>query len=123
MLGWWIVVAAQTSEERDEAVDRKSTTLATWEVGPGGLDWLQTLVKTGRATQLSFSGYPNRYTAKASDVLSLLESGPPAHIGPAVIGDDYVMPANWKGIITFHQDRIAACAADQVLTIEAWDQS
>ena len=123
MLGWWIVVAAQTPEERNVVENRTSSTLATWEVGPGGLDWLQRLVKDGRASQLSFSGYPNRYTARASDVLSLLERGPLAHTGPVVIGDDYVIPVNWKGIVTLHRDRIAGCAPEQVLTIEAWDQS
>lgn len=123
MIGWWIVVAAQTPEQRDEAADGKASILANWEVGPGGTDWLHRLVKAGKATQLSFSGYPNRYTAQAGDVLPLLAGGPPAHRGPAIIGDDYVMPANWKGKLILHEDRIAACPSDQVLTIDAWDQS
>lgn len=67
--------------------------------------------------------YPNRYTAKAANVLPLLAGGPPAHRGPPIIGDDYVMPANWKGNVIFHQDKIEACPPDQVLTIDAWDQS
>ena len=96
MIGWWIVVAAQTPEECDQAVDRRAAVLANWEVGPGGIEWLHQLVKAGSAIQLSFSGYPNRYTAKAVDVLPLLAGGPPAHRGPPIIGDDYVMPANWK---------------------------
>lgn len=123
MIGWWIVVAAQTPEERDRAIDTKPAVLANWEVGPGGIEWLHQLVKAGRASQLSFSGYPNRYTAKAVDVLPLLAGGPPAHRGPPIIGDDYVMPANWKGNVIFHQDKIEACPPDQVLTIDAWDQS
>jgi len=123
MIGWWIVVAAQTPEERDRAADTKPAVLANWEVGPGGLDWLRQLVKAGKASQLFFSGYPNRYTAKAGDVLPLLAGGPPAHCGPPIIGDDYVMPANWKGNVIFHHDKIAACSPDQVLTIDAWDQS
>lgn len=123
MIGWWIVVAAQTPEERDQAIDTKLAVLANWEVGPGGIDWLHQLVKAGRASQLSFSGYPNRFTVQAGDVLPLLAGGPPEHRGPAIIGDDYVMPANWKGNVIFHQDKIAACPPDQVLTIDAWDQS
>ncbi|HRA82102.1 MAG TPA: hypothetical protein PL024_11430 [Thauera sp.] len=123
MIGWWIVVAAQTPEERDRAIDTKPAVLANWEVGPGGIEWLHQLVKAGRASQLSFRVYPNRYTAKAANVLPLLAGGPPAHRGPPIIGDDYVMPANWKGNVIFHQDKIEACPPDQVLTIDAWDQS
>lgn len=125
MIGWWIVVSAQTPEERDRTAleDRKAAILAQWEVGPGGLEWLAQLVQAGRAAQLSASGYPNRYTATAGDVLPLLAGGPPPHTGPAIIGDDYVMPANWRGKIELHADRLAACPVDQVLTIDAWDQS
>ena len=124
MIGWWIVVAAQTPEERDDpAADRRAAILATWEIGLGGLDWLHTLVDAGKAEQSSFCGYPNRYTAKAGEVLPLLADGPPPHRGMAVIGDDYVMPANWKGNVAFHPERIAACSADQMLTIDAWDLS
>ncbi|MGQ3054247.1 hypothetical protein [Acidovorax temperans] len=123
MIGWWIVVAAQTPEERDRSLDRKEAVLANWEVGPGGIDWLQQLVREGKATWLAFNGYPNRYTAKAGDVLPLLAGGPPAHRGPAIIGDDYVMPANWKGDAIFHPDKIATCPPDQPLTIDAWDLS
>jgi len=123
MIGWWIVVAAQTPEERDRSLDRKEAVMANWEVGPGGIDWLQQLVREGKATWLAFNGYPNRYTAKAGDVLPLLAGGPPAHRGPAIIGDDYVMPANWKGDAIFHPDKIATCPPDQPLTIDAWDLS
>ena len=45
MIDWWIVVAAQTPEERDRSLDRKEAVLANWEVGPGGIDWLQQLVR------------------------------------------------------------------------------
>jgi hypothetical protein len=127
MFGWWIVVSSQTPEECDRAETdaRKAGTLAHWEVGLDGLAWLEQLVQAGKATQLFYSGYPNRYTARAGDVLPLLASGPPAPTGPAsiIIGDDYMLPSNWRGKIELHADRIAACPADQVLTIDAWDLS
>lgn len=123
MIGWWIVIAAQTPEERDRVVDSEAMVLANWEVGPGGIDWLHQLVKAGKARRLSFSGYPNRFVAQAGHILPLLAGGTPAHRGPAIIGDDYVMPANWKGNVIFHQDKIAACPPDQLLTIDAWDLS
>jgi hypothetical protein len=65
MIGWWIVVAAQTPERRDQAADRRAAALGNWEVGPRGIAWLHQLVKARTATQLCFSGYPNRYTAKS----------------------------------------------------------
>lgn len=126
MVGWWIVVYQLTPEELDAAKDRESRkpfVLATWEASIAGTEWLDQLADEGRAVQLLADGYPCRYAATARDVLPLIASGPPAHASPPVIGDDYVLPANWTGNVTFHADRIAACPADQVLTIDAWDQS
>lgn len=124
MIGWWIVIAAQTPEEYDRVTnDPAATVLATWETGLGGIAWLRNLTEEGKAAQLSTGGYPNRYTAKAGDVLPLLADGPPAHAGPTVIGEDYVMPSHWIGNVIMHPGKIAACPPDQLLTIEAWDQS
>ena len=39
MIGWWIVIAAQTPEERDAPnSDRKAAVLANWETSVGGID-------------------------------------------------------------------------------------
>jgi hypothetical protein len=119
MIGWWIVIAQLTPK----GGDRKAAVLATWETSVSGIDWLNKLSKEGLADQLSRDGYPNRFTAIARDVLPLIAGGPPAHNGPEIIGDDYVMPGNWTGKVTLHHDKIAACPPDQMLTIEAWDQS
>ncbi len=124
MIGWWIVIAAQTPEERDAPnSDRKAAVLANWETSVGGIDWVTRLTKEGKATQLSSGGYPNRYTAKAGDVLPMLAKGIPDHSYMMIIGDDYAMRAGWKGNIIIHQDKIDACHPDQVLTIEVWDRS
>jgi hypothetical protein len=123
MIGWWILVAAQTPEELEAAADPKAAVLASWEASVAGIDWVDRLVKEGKARQLLAGGYPNRYTAKASDVLPLISDGPPDHIGPTVFGDDYVMPGNWSGNVTIHRDKFAACPPEKVLTVEVWDQS
>lgn len=124
MIGWWIVIAAQTPEERDRAGENsKLAVLANWEVGSGGIEWLSRLVKADRARQLSFNGYPNRFTALASEILPLLANGPPAHQSLAIIGDDYVLPKSWTDQVIFHREKIAACPPDQLLTIDAWDLS
>ena len=122
MIGWWMVIDQQTPEERDAATDKKATILSNWETSVGGIDWIDRLVKRGKATQLSSDGYPNRYVVIARDVLPILANGIPLHSDMTVIGDDYVMPAGWTGNIIMHQDKIAPCPPDQVLTIDAWDQ-
>ncbi|MCX4545920.1 hypothetical protein [Streptomyces sp. NBC_01565] len=110
-----IIISSQTPEQRDRSTvdDRKAMILASWDVGLFGLDWLTALVQDGKARQLSGDGYPNRYTARAADVLPLLAHGVPPNADP------HFDP----GRMILHQDRVAACPADQVLTIDAWDQS
>lgn len=122
MLGWFIIISTQTPEERDAGSDPEQN-LATWEAGLFGADWLKNLVSHGKALQLSFSGYPMRYTAAAGDVLPLIAAGPPTHKSPLVIGDDYVQPPGWSGNANIQHARIASCRPDQMLTIDAWDQS
>ncbi|MER7468210.1 hypothetical protein [Streptomyces sp. NPDC097981] len=111
-----IIISSQAPEQRDRATNdaRKEATLASWEVGMHGLDWLTALVQAGKARQLSGNGYPSRYTARAADVLPLLAGGAP----PNAAGSPY-HPRQ----VTLHPDRMAACPADQELTIDAWDQS
>lgn len=124
MIGWMIVIAALTTEERDAPLRySKAAVLAKWEVSLGGIHWLNKLIEDGKATQLTAGGYPNRYTALASAVLPLLTKGIPSHKDVAILGDDYVMPAGWIGDLSMDLEKIAACPGDQLLTIEAWDLS
>ena len=122
MLGWWIIISSQTPQERDH-YDDKSAILATWEASVGGREWIDALVSDGKATQLLFDGYPCRYTAAAKHVFPLIQEGPPRHTAPVVIGDDYVSEGGWSTKITIHRDRIDGCPEEQMLTIDAWDQS
>lgn len=125
MIGWWIVVSTQSPRERDQAdqESRRSAILAQWEAGAEGIRWIERLTQEGKADKLAGGGYPNRYTARAADVLPLLGTEPPQPAGPIIVGDDYALPANWRGKIELHAERIAACAPDRLLTIDAWDQS
>ncbi len=68
MIGWWIVVAAQTPEERDQAVDRRAAVLANWEVGPGGIEWLHQLVKSrANHSGSALNSHMNQALAKCLD--------------------------------------------------------
>ena len=131
MIGWWIVVSTQAPEERDKAdqENRRAAILAQWEAGAEGIRWIERLTAEGKATKLSGFGYPNRYTAKAADVLPLIEGGgiQPPKDGMWIFGidegEEYAQPPGWMSKLEVHADRVAACPVGHVLTIDAWDQS
>lgn len=70
---------AQTSEERDAAIDRKAVILAIWKDRAEGISWLEALTEAGEAARLPGNGYPNYYTARAADVLPLIDQVRPTH--------------------------------------------
>ncbi|MCX5199195.1 hypothetical protein OOK31_35845 [Streptomyces sp. NBC_00249] len=76
------------------------------------LGWLHELEMQGKARKILDSGYPLRYTARARDVLPLLAD-------EALLGMG-VWPHTGKSL---YPDRIAACPGDQLLIIDAMDQS
>lgn len=124
MLGYEIFVYRMDLIEMPERPGSKdSALLARWMVNLFGLDWLQELVKQGKAEFERNSGYPERFIVAAKYILPVLKAGVPRARSPLVIGDDYVMPPNWIGDAILHEDRIAACPAEQLLRIDAWDQS
>jgi hypothetical protein len=64
MLGWHISVYRQKVGGLSTP---KGQRLAVWQTGLGGLDWLDELVKAGKAINLGENGgYPCRYTATLS---------------------------------------------------------
>jgi hypothetical protein len=122
MLGWQIDIHRQVPGESPENPTKESL-LATWTTSLGGLDWLDVLVKEGKAVDLGGNGYPCRYTATAANVLPKISSGPPHHKGSLVIGDNYVLPGGWVGKARIDHSKISQCLPDEQLIIEAWDQS
>lgn len=123
MIGWDITIYASAPDalSAHSGEERRANRLAQWIAGAGGINWLEELVRDGKATSLTqqFSwGYPSLFTAKASDVLPLLSELiaelPPRHF------EEWTQS---KGDREVFQERCATCAPDTVLTIEAWDQS
>ena len=55
----------------------------------------------------------------ASEILPLLAQGIKEHLGHFT----GPQPSAWKGSVTVHQERIAACTPEQMLLVEVWDQS
>jgi len=97
--------------------------LVSWLVGGfHGLDWIDNLTKAGKANDLGGNGYPLRYTALAKDLLPIITNGIPRPAGPPIIGDEYYLPAGWIGKPEICE-ALSAIPSDQVLLINAWDQS
>lgn len=121
MLGWWIVITTQTLEQRAAAAgNSKESTLATWDASIGGMEWILELCKQGKAEQHAFSGYPNRFTARAGDIFALLDNGITEKVSHGFRDEGLIA---LPGSIRIHHDRIAACSPEQTLMIEVWDQS
>ena len=108
MLGWQIIVYRELSRPYSPGPWRdKEARVATWLVGLGGLDWLDELVKEGKAEYLSCGGYPDIFLAKAKDILPKISPSPPHHFGEVII----------------YHPMLAQCLPEEQLIIEAWDQS
>ncbi len=110
MLGWWISVKTLSPEERESLVVRRDSeepyVLAHWEAWVNGLHWLEIRVADGRAQKVKSEGYPNRYLAKAADILPVIRE-----------------PKEWMRNLVHHPVNIAKCDPETVLTIDAWDLS
>ena len=131
MLGWWIAIRKPSSD----------SAIAHWEANLGGLDWLNKLVEEKRATCQRKGDYPSLYTAKAKDILPILQEGPPhvmKHINWIELEDNAEAEDKEKVIecggkkwidggkiprIKISQDEMATCDQDELLTVEVWDLS
>ena len=124
MLGWKICIHRHVPEPYSLTTRlTNETVIATWVVGLGGLDWLNELVKGGKAEDFCCGVYPDVYLVKAKNLLPKLSSVPPRKKGPLVIGDDHILPGGWIGEVKIDQAKRAECLPEEQLVIEAWDQS
>ena len=144
MLGYQIIVSRQPSEvldgeerklidcltpaavPKDPSKGFKPTferhVIASWATDYDGLDWIEDLVKAGKAIRLRGGGYPSLYTATAENLITQITDGPPrandsrnkwveGDVKPSVVG-------TW-----INRTKAADCSPDEWLLIEAWDES
>jgi hypothetical protein len=97
--------------------------VAVWQTGLGGLDWLDDLVKAGKAIDLGGNGYPNRYTAMVEYLVPMIVDGPPRARTPWVSGDSDILTAKWEGKTVVDRAVAAQCRPDEWLLVVAWDES
>lgn len=122
MLGWYFCIYAQSDMLTNQSA-ANTPKLASWEAGIGGTEWLNDLVKLGQATENGGNGYPLRFSVSAGVLLSVLKVGLPKHDGILVIGDDYVLPSGWTGNAQIDFERLRRIDPNELLLVDAWDQS
>jgi len=124
MLGWGISVHRRTDGASPATAQSPSgKRLAVWQTGLGGLDWLDELVKAGKAIDLGGNGYPYRYTALAEHIIPRIVDEPPGARDPWVCGPHDILGQGWEGKTVLDQDAIAACRPDEWLLVVAFDES
>lgn len=98
---------------------------ATWTTAPWGLKWLDELVAAGKAEELrGMDTWMNlKWSAPAKVILPILRAGAPGNDGPAIMGEDYYIPAGWQGVTQIIEDRLVGCEDDETIIINAWDMS
>jgi len=122
MLGFDIEIYKFTDGMDITSLKISKPILARWTSGGfRGLDWIENLVSEAKAEDLGGNGYPLYYKAKAQFILEALALDVPKNKGQTIIGDDYVMPSDWRSEID--TSKIAKCDPDQQLIVEAWDLS
>jgi hypothetical protein len=125
MLGWHISIYRQTNGGALPATmeSTEGTRLAVWQTGLGGLDWLDELVKAGRAIYLGGNGYPLRYTATAEHLIPRVVEEPPGAHRVWVYDPHDILTEKWEGKTVIDRNAAAACHPEEWLLVEAWDES
>ncbi|HMG86731.1 MAG TPA: hypothetical protein VK574_13455 [Terracidiphilus sp.] len=125
MLGWHISVYKQKDGGESPAAfaTPEGTRVAVWQTGIGGLDWLNELVKAGKAVDLGGNGYPCRYTAPAQHLMSAIADSPPMARDNWLSGAGDLITNKWEGKTVVDGDAVTICRPDEWLLVEAWDES
>ena len=124
-LGWHISVYQQQTDGLAPAAfgAPRGARLTGWQTGLGGLDWFNELVKTEKAIQLSWNGYPMEYTAMAIHIVSRLRGDPPLAKPYWTVDKGDIITSEWLGKTTKDLEAMDACRPDEWLIIVAWDES
>lgn len=125
MLGWHVSVYTQKSGRAKPAEfdSPEGIRLAVWQTHVYGLRWLRDLVEAGRVVSLGGNGYPDKFTAKASELIPRFIDGPP-EANKTWIHDPFdVILDNWEGKTKIDREATAACDPDEWLLVVVWDES
>ena len=125
MLGWHISLyrIADGVQPQSGAAFQLGARLAVWQAGASGLDWLDALVRDGKALLLGGNGYPVNYAGQARHLLPRITEGPPNANPRWMSGVGDTITRDWVGRTEIDQAAAADCDPDEWLCVEAWDES
>jgi hypothetical protein len=111
LLGYNISIYRQRNEGASPATadSAEGARLAVWQTGVGGLDWILTLEKEGKAIFLGGNGYPCRFTATTE------------HLMPEIIDVTRVSPGNW--LLGEHDTVTKEWEGKNVVDRDAWPRA
>lgn len=121
MLGYQISIYIQNPGQTSYEFNLPNESLlATWVSNDCSIVWLKKLIAEDKAKLVGGIGYPDTYFAKAEDILPLLTPKTATDLPP-------VLAERPPGVMFFDEkfelDRMAACPSNQMLQIDAMDQS
>ncbi len=125
MIGWHISIYRQTDDGTSpaELETAEAARLAVWQTSWSGLEWIDELVKQGKAIDLGGNGYPMRHTAQAKYLTRRVLGGPPDANETWVRGPQDIVTEKWAGRTVVDIVVVEACRPDDWLIVEAWDES
>ena len=126
MLGWNISVYRQADGGTAPATadSPEGERLAVWQTGIDGLDWIDELVKEGKAINLGGNGYPGRYTATAEHLFPrIVVDNPPGARSTWICEPSDILTEKWVGKTEINQEMAEGCFPEEWLLIKAWDLS
>jgi hypothetical protein len=125
MLGWHVSVYKQKDGSGSPATAQspEDARLAVWQTGLGGLDWLDELVKAGKAVNLGGNGYPSRYTAIAEYLIPQIIETPPRARADWLREASDIVTDKWEGKTVIDRAVAEHCSPHEWLIVEAWDES
>jgi hypothetical protein len=125
MLGWHVSIYRQKNGGATPATfeSQQAERVAVWQAGLYGLNWINDLVRDGKAIDLGGDGYPVRYTAPAQYLVPQIVKGlPEAHaIWSHDEGD--ILNEKWAGKTVINVELAKRCDRSEWLLVEAWDES
>ena len=125
MLGWHISVYRKIDHMTEPAMAKspRGTRLAVWQTSLGGLDWINELVKDGKAISLGGDGYPCWFTATAEHLVQRIIDGPPEARSRWISEASDILTDQWEGKTVLNRDAAADCLPNEWLLVAAWDES